>query len=130
MFKVGDRVRSVSTTLSAGLDGTVVRVLPPSLASKGTHIYEVQLDTLVIPTIYFYEQELTPCLPIGNQIPLGSASLILDDDGGQLSLYGMHESMPDYKKDVPKCDCGGFKVYGVLSAEAHSPWCTIFGKKS
>jgi len=129
MFKVGDTVKYVNPNLSLyNCIGVVTKAYP------STDQYEVSFKTSSMTPMIFMcnskEIELVSSLPMGNQMPLGSASLLMDEALDDVSgLFGVHEDQPDYKHiGAPFCDCGGYKVFGTMSSEAHSPWCSIFTK--
>ncbi len=105
MIKVGDIVKHKYGVL-AGNTGKVLKDL-------GFDLFEVVFDHK--PSFNFHcagsELELAE-LPIGNQSKI------------------VPEWYPEVEElSKPKCDCGGFKVYGSMEHVAHSAWCSIFGVK-
>ncbi len=101
MFKVGDRVIHKYGILR-GAVGIV-------LSKLDNHTYEVKFDRqpkVIFVTIGSELEHETPVLPIGDQDQLGFPEEILSN----------------------KCDCGGYKVFGVAGPEGHSPWCSSVSK--
>lgn len=106
-FSIGDNVQVVNPD-------SVAYQLPGKITN--THLlqgtYEVSFDKGQL-WLNASELELITTLVAGKQPLLGA------------------DWMPESNKETvkePECDCGGFKVYGVIPASAHSPWCSIFNK--